>query len=154
MKQRIFYAAGPGNIIQAHKYWAKGQHYPNEVSITFSSQFEQFCKDIGAEAYLVSYHNQVEVYQDGPFTLEHRPKPMRGASGPGYHLAEIFYGLGLLKTAVQFKATVAVLLRFEPLFHSRTFPASRYQNCYCPSQHALAFRLSSHGFDTSHDCTT
>ena len=109
MKQRIFYAAGPGNIIQAHKYWAKGQHYPGEVSITFSSQVEQFCKDIRAEAYLVSYHNEADIYKDGLFTLEHRPKPMRGASGTGYHLAEILYGLGLLKTAVQFRATVAVL---------------------------------------------
>ena len=109
MKQRIFCAAGPGNVIQAHKYWAKGQHFPGEVSITFSSQFEEFCKNIGAEAYLVSYHNQADIYQDGPFTLEHRPKPMRGASGIGYHLAEIFYGFGLLKTAVQFRATVAVL---------------------------------------------
>ena len=56
--QRIFHAAGPGNIIQAHKYWAKGQHFPGEVSITFSSQFEEFCKNIGAEAYLVSYHTR------------------------------------------------------------------------------------------------
>ena len=109
MKHRIFYAAGPGNVIQAHKYWAKGQHDPSEVSITFSSQFEDFCKDIGAEAYIISYHNQVGVYQDGPFTLEHRPKPMRGASGIRYHLAEIYYGLGLLKTALQFRATLAVL---------------------------------------------
>jgi glycosyltransferase involved in cell wall biosynthesis len=109
MNQRIFYAAGPGNVIQAHKYWAKGQHDPSEVSITFSSQLEDFCKEIEAEAYIISYHNQVGIYQDGPFTLEHRPKPMRGASGIGYHLAEIFYGLGLLKTAVQFRATVAVL---------------------------------------------
>src|SRR5262245_21899638 len=109
MKQRIFYAAGPGNVIQAHKYWAKGQHDPSEVSITFSSQFEQFCKDSGAEAYIVSYHHQATVYQDGAFTLEHRPKPMRGASGIAYHLAEITYGLGLVTTAFRFRANVAVI---------------------------------------------
>jgi glycosyltransferase involved in cell wall biosynthesis len=109
MNQRMFYAAGPGNIIQAHKYWAKGQHDPREVSITFSSQFEQFCKDIEAEAYIVSYHSHVGVYRDGPFTLEHRPKPMRGTSGIAYHLAEILYGLSLLTTAIRFRANVAVL---------------------------------------------
>src|SRR5262245_41487143 len=108
MKQRIFYAAGPGNIIQAHKYWAKGEHDPSEVSITFSSQFEEFCKEIGAQAYIVSYHKEISVYRDGPFTLEHRPKPMPGASGLLYHLAEICYGFGLLATARKFRATVAV----------------------------------------------
>src|SRR5262245_32812067 len=109
MNQRIFYAAGPGNVIQAHKYWAKGQPDPSEVSITFSSQFEEYCRDIGAKAYIVSCHSQVGVYQDGSFTLEHRPKPMRGASGIAYHLAEILYGLSLLTTAIRFRANVAVL---------------------------------------------
>jgi glycogen synthase len=109
MKQRIFYAAGPGNVIQAHKYWANGQHDPSEVSITFSSQFEQFCKEIGAEAYIVSYNREAAIYQDGAFILEHRPKPMRGASGIAYHLAEITYGLGLVATAFRFRANVAVI---------------------------------------------
>ena len=79
MNHRIFYAAGPGNVIQAHKYWAKGEHDPSEVSITFSSQFEEFCKDIGAQAYIVSSFKKIGFYRDGPFTLEHRPKPMPGA---------------------------------------------------------------------------
>jgi glycogen synthase len=109
MNERIFYAAGPGNIIQAHKYWAMGEHDPSEVSITFSSQFEEFCKDIGAEAYIVSYHKEISFDRDGPFTLEHRPKPMPSASGLLYHLAEIRYGVGLLATARKFGATVAVL---------------------------------------------
>ena len=49
MTYRIFYAGGPGNVIEAHKHWSAGSHYPNEVSITYSSQFEDFCRDIGAE---------------------------------------------------------------------------------------------------------
>jgi glycosyltransferase involved in cell wall biosynthesis len=109
MKQRIFYAAGPGNVIQAHKYWVRGQHDPSEVSITFSSQLEEFCNDIHANAYIISYHSQVALYKDGPFVLEHRPKPMPGGSGITYHLAEIVYGLGLLTTAIRFRANVAVL---------------------------------------------
>ena len=96
MTYRIFHATGPGNIIEAHKYWSAGQHYPNEVSITFSSQFEDFCQDVGAEAYIVAYHSKKAIYHDGPFTLEHRPKPMPGARGLRYHIAEALYGLGLL----------------------------------------------------------
>src|SRR5262249_45311911 len=62
-----------------------------------------------AEAYIVSTHPRKGILKDGPFTLEHRPKPMPGARGALYHLAEIIYGLGLLATAVRFRADAAVL---------------------------------------------
>jgi glycosyltransferase involved in cell wall biosynthesis len=105
----IFCASGPGDIINAHGCWRRKEHCPTEVSITFSSQFEQFCEDIGAEAYLVSTHARKEILKDGAFTLEHRPKPMPKARGAMYHLAEIAYGLGLLATALRFRSDVAVL---------------------------------------------
>jgi glycogen(starch) synthase len=106
---RVFYTGGPGDIIAAHGFWRRNEHCPTEVTITFSSQFEQFCEDIGAEAYIVGYNSRKEIRKDGAFTLEHRPKPMPGARGALYHLAEIFYGLGLLATAVRFRADVAVI---------------------------------------------
>ena len=109
MSYRVFYAAGPGNVIQAHKHWMKGEQDPGQVSITYSSQFEEFCRDIGAEAYIVSYNDKKEILRDGPFTLEHRPKPRPGATGIRYHLAEALYGLGLLATAMRFRANAAVL---------------------------------------------
>ena len=109
MGLRIFYAAGPGNIIQAHKHWIKAEHDPTEVSITFSSQFEEFCRYIGAEAYVVSSYVKREIFREGAFTLEHRPKPAPGAAGLQYHIAQVLYGLGLLASAIQFKANVAVL---------------------------------------------
>jgi glycosyltransferase involved in cell wall biosynthesis len=109
MTYRIFHATGPGNLIRAHKHWAAGEHDPSEVSITFSSQFADFCRDINAEAYIIARHSEKAVYRDGPFTLEHRPKPMPGASGLRYHIAEVLYGLGLLLTAIRFRANVAVM---------------------------------------------
>ena len=109
MGYRIFYAAGPGNVIQAHKHWMRGEDDPGQLSITFSSQFEQFCREAGAEAYIVSYHGKKELFREGLFTLEHRPKPMPSATGMRFHIAEILYGLGLLATAVRFRAHVALL---------------------------------------------
>jgi glycosyltransferase involved in cell wall biosynthesis len=109
MRYRIFYATGPGNIIQAHKHWSEGREDPSEVSITFSSQFEEFCLEISAEAYITAYHGKKAIFHEGPFTLEHRPKPMPGATGIRYHLAELLYCLGLFLTAIWFRATVAVL---------------------------------------------
>ena len=109
MKFRVFYTAGPGDIINAHGYWRRNEHCPTEVNLTSSGQLEQACQDLGAEAYLVGYHARKEIVKDGAFTLEHRPKPMPGASGVRYHLSEILYGLGLLATAVRFRADVAVI---------------------------------------------
>jgi glycogen(starch) synthase len=139
MAYRVFYTAGPGDIIGAHKSWKQDEHYPSEVAITFSSQIEDFCRDIGAEAYLVSTHARKEIYRDGPFTLEHRPKPMEGATGARYHLSQVLYGLGLLATAVRFKADVALVdsgvtyyfvttlfrlmgIRVVPILHNTPWP--------------------------------
>jgi glycogen synthase len=109
MKLRIFKTAGPGRVIEAHQYWKQNQNWPNEVTITYSSQFEQFCQDIGAEAYLVGYNSNRAILHDGAFTLEQRPKPMPGARGAAYHVSEILYGLSLLVTAIRFRANLAFI---------------------------------------------
>lgn len=109
MTYRIFHATGPGNIIEAHKFWSRGQHYPREVSITFSSQFEDFCRDVNAQSYIVACPNDKAIYSEGAFTLEHRPKPTPNAKGLHYYIADISYGFGLLLTALQFRANLAVL---------------------------------------------
>lgn len=109
MRHRVFYAAGPGNIIAAHRYSSNGEHDPTEVSITFSSQVEDCCRNMNSSGYFVSYKSPPQVLIDGQFTFEHRPKPMPKARGLKYHYAELLYGVGLVRTARKFKATVAVL---------------------------------------------
>jgi glycogen synthase len=105
---RVFYAAsGPGDIIESHRRWIRNEHNPTEVSVTFSSQVEDFCRDLNAEAYLVSTHARVEVLTEGPFTLEHRPK--QAHRGARYHLDEVLYGIKLLFTARRFRANVALI---------------------------------------------
>ncbi|HMF36626.1 MAG TPA: glycosyltransferase family 4 protein [Isosphaeraceae bacterium] len=137
--KRVFHAlGGPGDIIQAHDNWKHGKHDRTEVSITFTSQIEDFCKDINAEAYFVSPHPRVETVRDGQFTFEHRPKPPRG--GVRFHLTEIAYGVGLLATALRFGADVALLdsgathffvmtlfricgIRVVPILHNTLWPS-------------------------------
>ncbi len=109
MSLRVFHTAGLGRIIEAHEYWKRHEHFPSEVTITFSSQFEQFCQDLGAAAYIVGYHSEKRILRDGEFTIEQRPKPFRGAGGGLYHLGEVLYGLGLLVTALRFGANLAVI---------------------------------------------
>jgi glycosyltransferase involved in cell wall biosynthesis len=106
--RRVFCAAaGPADLIGAHRCWASGTHDPTEVSITFSGQTQAFISDIGAKGYLVSVHPDARRLEEGDFVLEHRPKrPRRGLC---YHLEELRYCIGLLRTARRFRADVALL---------------------------------------------
>jgi glycosyltransferase involved in cell wall biosynthesis len=106
---RIFHAAGPGDIIGAHKHWRSGVDDPTQVSLTYSGQFEQFCVDAGVEAYLVAYHPDRQTLRDGQFTLEHRPKTWPSAPGIWYHLSELFYALSLWITSVRYGADIVVI---------------------------------------------
>jgi glycogen(starch) synthase len=106
---RIFHAAGPGDAVRAHYHWKRGEQDPNEVSITFTSQIEQYCIETGASLYLVCYHPRRDFLRDGPISIEHLPKPMSGARGAFYHLREVLYGFMLLVRALRFNADVAIL---------------------------------------------
>src|SRR4051794_15366306 len=81
-KPRIFFAAGPGNVIQAHRYWRRGVADPGQMSSTFSGEFEAFCQQRGLDAYLIAAWAPRDRIVDGQFTIEHRPKA--SASGIGY----------------------------------------------------------------------
>ncbi|MDR3466934.1 MAG: glycosyltransferase family 4 protein [Xanthobacteraceae bacterium] len=109
MAQRIFYAAGPGNVIRAHKHWEQGQLDPSQMSRTYSGQFADFCKSIAADALIVSYCPAPDAYRSGKFIIEHDPKPFANARGALYHVSEILYGLQLLVKALRFRADVAVI---------------------------------------------
>lgn len=137
---RIFYAAsGPGDLVESNRRWKAKEHNPTEISITFSSQIQDYCRDVGAKAYFTSTHARVETVRDGDFTIEHRPK--RAARGLGYHLEELRYGRSLLKTAREFKADVAIVdsgcthnfvlgsfkrygIKVVPVLHNTLWPAN------------------------------
>lgn len=106
---RILYAAGPGNVIGTYKYWKEGQDDPSQLAVTYSSQFYDLCSALGAKGYLLSSCQERAFLQDDPFTMEHRPSPAHKASGILYHLFSIWYGLGLLVTAIRWKANVVVV---------------------------------------------
>jgi glycogen synthase len=106
---RIFHSEGPGDVIQAHHRWVNGEDDPGQMSLTFLSQFADFCRERGAGAYIVASGGKKQIFRDAKFVIEHRPKPpLRG--GVFYHLSEIRYGVGLFITALRYRAQVAVLV--------------------------------------------
>ena len=107
IKRAFYVSAGQADIITSHRFWKRGEHNPNEVSITFSGQLEDFFQAAGLQAYLVSDRGDGEKLEDGPFTLEHRAKPT--GNGFAYYRAEWRYCRSLVATARAFKADIALI---------------------------------------------
>lgn len=107
--KRVFYAAGCGDAIGAHESWKAGIQHPTEVSITFSSQVEQYCADIGADLLIVAHNDRRETVVDGKTTIEHLPKFWREAGGARFHVREFLHSLKLLARAVRFRADAAII---------------------------------------------
>ena len=105
---RILYAA-PGNVIQTYRHWAEGADDPSQVSMTYSGQFYDLCRDLPAEGCVVSSHPERDRLRDGSFTLEHLPRCWPRARHVAYHLARIAYGLLIVWRAFRFRANVAVI---------------------------------------------
>ena len=107
---RIFYAAGPGDVIGTYRHWKNGDDDPTQVAITYSGQFYDLLRDIGAQARVVSSHPRREKLRDERVWLEHRPVPFPEAIGPLYHLGQLWSGLRLVASAVRYRADVVVTM--------------------------------------------
>jgi glycogen(starch) synthase len=106
---RIFYAAGPGDVIGTYRHWKAGRDDPAQVAITYSRQFYDFCRERGAVGYIIAYHPRKERIVEDNLILEHRPKRWSKGGGAAYHLGQIWYGLGLAMSARRFGADIAIV---------------------------------------------
>ncbi len=106
---RVLYAPGPGDVIGTYHHWVEGEDDPSQVSITYSSQFYEVCRALQAQAYVIAPSQERQLLDDDNFTIEHRPIPWRRASGLLYHLGQLRYELGLIASAVRFRANVVVV---------------------------------------------
>ena len=106
---RIFYAAGPGNVLGVYRNWREGRDDPDQVAMAYSGQFFDLCRDLGASAHVVCANPRAEILEDGPFLIEHRPVPLQSARGAAYHVGQTRYTAGLIASARRFRADVAVI---------------------------------------------
>ncbi|HEX4073018.1 MAG TPA: glycosyltransferase family 4 protein [Planctomycetaceae bacterium] len=108
-RPRILYALGPGHVVDAYRKWSAGLDYTTETSVTFSSQFFDFCRAHGAEAWAVSSHPAREVFRDGAFTVENRPKRFADPRGLLFHWNQFLYGLSIMWSALRYRADVLIV---------------------------------------------
>src|SRR5438874_1190332 len=106
---RIFYAAGPGDVIGTYRHWKQGRDDPSQVAITYSAQFYSLCQELGAEGYVLSFCPRRGRVREGLLRIEHRR--LRWERGPAslYHLGQVWYGLRMALSAARFGADVAII---------------------------------------------
>ncbi len=105
---RIFYAIGPGDVVKSFGCWRDGKEMLAETSQTYSSQFFEFCRRHGHVGYALSSFHGAARADGGKITAENRPKSPGGA-GIRYHLAELRYGLSVVRSALRFRADAVIV---------------------------------------------
>jgi len=107
--RRILYALGPGDAVRAYYEWRECREFTAETSITFSSQFFDYCRQTGTTAFAVSSHPRREVVRDGPFVVENRPKRQANAGGALFHLSQRHYAASILWTALRYRPDAVII---------------------------------------------
>ena len=124
-----------------YQHWKAGRDDPSEVSRTYSGQFFDVCRELGAKGYAITTRSDRARLVDGDFVIENRP--VRGLKDGGlrYHLGQLSYGLRLTLTALRRRADVAVIstgthwfalsamallgVKVVPALHCALWPAGR-----------------------------
>src|SRR5436305_14053187 len=72
---RILYVAGPGDVAGTYAHWKAGRDDPSEVAVTYSGQFFDVCRELGAPGYVIASSAKPADVRDGQFRIVHRPIP-------------------------------------------------------------------------------
>ena len=132
---RLLYLAGPGDVLGTYRHWRAGDDDPGQVSLTYSGQFLDVCRDLGAEGYLIAYHPRPELVRDGAFTIEHRPITHLEKGGIGFLLGQWKTAIGYVLTARRFGADAVVASdnqgAFAPLRLLRLFGIRLIPSVHC-----------------------
>lgn len=106
---RLIYAAGPGDVIGTYRHWRAGRDDPGQVAMTYSGQFFDVCRELGACGYVIASHPRREVVNDGAFRIEHKRILFAKAIGPLYHLGQFYTGLRMIVSALRYRADAMVI---------------------------------------------
>lgn len=107
---RVLFFAGPGDVVGTFRHWRDGRDDPGQVAMTYSGQFFDVCRDIGAEGYAIAYHPRRDSACGGALRVEHRAIPfIKSRSAALYHLGQVWSALRVIATALRFGADAVVI---------------------------------------------
>lgn len=66
---RLFYAVAPGDAMGTFKRWRDGCEDPTIMSVAYSAQFYSVCRDLNAQAFVISSHPRKALLRDALLRL-------------------------------------------------------------------------------------
>lgn len=106
---RLFYAAGPGDVVGTFHHWQRGAHDPTQVAMTYSGQFYSLCEEINAHAYVASSCARKETVQTERFIVSNVPALILGKGWIGFALEQLRRGIAITARALACRADVVVV---------------------------------------------
>jgi glycosyltransferase involved in cell wall biosynthesis len=121
---RLFFAAGPGDVLGTYSHWKSGDDDPSQIGLTYSGQFFDVVKQLGAEAMVVSSNPRRADRYDEQFVIQHRPTPLRDRGGLLYHVGQTYASARIVWKAWRFGADVLIVA--DATGHWFPFRAARW----------------------------
>lgn len=107
---KVYYAAGPGDVVTTFRHWIAGDDDPSEVAKTYSRQFFDLIAERGAAATVVSTCSRIDAESRGAIAVSHRPLPAWTKRGRGgYAIGQCLAGFRLLRDLLRYRPDVAVI---------------------------------------------
>lgn len=131
----IAYAAGPGDIVNTFKHWQQSEDDPSQVAITYSGQFFELCRRIGARGIAISSNPDKAAITTDQFHVENVPVKADG-SGAGFHTLQVRKSVQFLTRARRLGADTFIVSDAT----GHWFPFSWYKRqheVFIPSIHCV-----------------
>ena len=110
-RPRIVYVSGPGDAFYTFRRWKDGAPDLKSSHVTYSSQFYDVCRELGASALVLSTnaHAPADPLSDGSITLERRPDLLAGATRLRYQQRQWTFARSIVEDVRRFHANVLVV---------------------------------------------
>lgn len=105
---KLFFALGPGDIVAAQRAQTNNESVLSEMSIVYSGQLFEYCREQGIEVLALSHNRRVDSMNDGLMRIENQPLNF-GGRGALYHLSMIARAAYLAWRARCFGADLAII---------------------------------------------
>jgi hypothetical protein len=106
---RLFYAAGPGNIVGTFRCWVQERNDASRLALTYSGQFFDLCREVGANGLAVSSHRRLDSIPAQGITVAHVQRASDGQRGIVRHLLHIYDGLQMSWMAIRYRADLMIV---------------------------------------------
>jgi len=107
--RKIFFYAGPGDVIRVYQEWQRGRHDPSQVAQTYSSQFFEQAQALQMRSLVYCETDEEREYSDSNTTIVSVLRKSQSCSGLAFYWADLKHWIAVQHRIIRFGARVAVI---------------------------------------------